>query len=175
MQVDITARHLEIDDTFKAYANEKINKLSKYTKSIESVRIVFSAEKLDTISEIIITGKNMRITASGREQDIRASFDLCFASIEKQLKKVRGKIKHHKIKRFLEGFRRFSGKRHPLPEPKASIIKTESFARKPMSAEEAALELDAFDKEFIVFRNSEDDKINVIYKRKDGNYGLIET
>jgi len=174
MQIDITARHLQLDDDFKVYINEKIKKLAKYASKIESARVIFSIEKLNNITEITLTGKGFRLVAVERDQDVKVSFDICLTNIEKQLKRTRGKVKNHKVKTFFEGLRRFSGKRRELPAPDAPIIRIESFATKPMSPEEAALELTAFNKDFIVFRNSVDDKVSVLYKRKDGNYGLIE-
>lgn len=174
MQINITARHLQLDDDFKACINEKIKKLAKYASRTENARVIFSIEKFNNITEITLTGRGFRLVAVERDQDIKISFDICLANIEKQLKRTRSKVRDHKIKRFFEGFRRFSGKRRELPVPDAAIIRTESFVTKPMSPEEAALELTAFNKDFIVFRNSINDKASVLYKRKDGNYGLIE-
>lgn len=175
MQLNITARHVELDDDFKAYVNDKIIKLDRYASKIENARVVFSKESINYVSEITLTGRGIRIVAEEKDRDIRTSFDFCLSDIEKQLKKLRGKTKSHRIKNFFQAFRLFSGRRKELPKPEASIIKAESFATKPMSAEEAALELEALDRNFIVFHNSADNKVNVIYKRKDGNYGLIET
>ena len=175
MQINITARHLHLDDDFKANINEKLEKLEKYASKIESAKVIFSTEKLNNITEITLSGRGLRLVAVERDQDIKTSFYICLANIEKQLKRAHSKVKDHKIKRLFEGFRRFSGKRRELLAPDAAIIKTESFATKPMSPEEAALELKAFNKGFIVFHNSTDDKVSVLYKRKDGNYGLIES
>ncbi len=174
MQINITARHLQLDDDFKVCINEKIKKLAKYASKIESARVIFQTEKFNNITEITLTGKGFRLVAVERDQDIKVSFDICLTNVEEQLKRTRGRVKNHKMRKFFESFRRFSGKRRELPVPDASIIRIESFATKPMSPEEAALELAAFNKDFIVFRNSVDDKASVLYKRKDGNYGLIE-
>ncbi len=175
MQIDITARHLQLADNFKVYINEKIAKLARYASKIESARVIFSTEKFYNITEITLMGRGFRLVAEEKDQDSKASFDICLVNIEKQLKRTRSKVKDHKIKRFFDGFRRFSGKKRELLAPDGDIVRTESFATKPMSPEEAALELKAFNKEFILFRNSVDDKVNLLYKRKDGNYGLIES
>ena len=173
MQINITARHIQLDDNLRHHINEKIEKLTKYAGKIESAKVIFSIEKFNNITEIILVGRGFRLVAMERDQDINVSFDICLTNIEKQLKRASSKVTSHKIKRFFTGFRRLSGKRRELPVPDAAIIMTESFATKPMSPEEAALELKVFHRNFIAFRNSADDKVNVLYKRKDGNYGLI--
>ena len=143
MQINITARHLHLDDDFKVYINEKVEKLAKYANKIESAKVIFSTEKFNNITEITLTGRGFRLVAIERDQDIKVSFDICLTNIEKQLKRTRSKVKAHKMKRFFDGFKRLS-------------------------------ELATFNKEFIAFRNAIDDKVNVLYKRKDGDYGLIE-
>ena len=175
MQIDITARHIQLADDFKSYINEKIEKLAKYASKIESARAIFSTEKFNNITEITLTGREFRLVAIERDQDIKVSFDICLVNIEKQLKRTRGKVKNRKIKKLFDGFRRFSGNKRGQVEPDAAIVRVESFATKPMSPEEAALELKAFNKEFILFRNSVDDNVCLLYKRKDGKYGLIES
>jgi putative sigma-54 modulation protein len=174
MQINITARHMEIDNELKGYINNKLEKLEKYNDKTENARVVFEKEKFNYITEITLTGKGFRIAAVEKNQDIRSSFDLCLSNAQSQLKKTREKVREIKVKRFFESFGLFKRKKRKLLSPAGSIVKTESFATKPMSPEEAALELDAFNKVFIVFRNSSNDKLNVLYKRKDSNYGLIE-
>jgi putative sigma-54 modulation protein len=174
MQVNITARHAELDDNLKSYVNDKLGKLGKYNDSIEEARGIFQKEKFYHITEITLTGKGFRIAAIEKDQDLKASFDLCLTNAQKQLKKVREKVKRRKVHRFFDGINIFKKSKSRLLRPKGSIVKVDSFAIKPMSAEEAALELDAFKKEFIVFHNATDDRINVLYKRKNGDYGLIQ-
>jgi putative sigma-54 modulation protein len=174
MQVNTTARHIEIDDNLKSYANNKLEKLEKYSHSIEEARVIFQKEKFYHITEIILTGKGFRIAAIEKDHDIKASLDLCIANAQKQLNKVREKVKRRKVRSFFEGFNIFRKNKKELLSPKGNIVKVESFAIKPMSAEEAALELEAFNKEFVVFHNAEDNSINVLYRRKNGDYGLIQ-
>jgi len=173
MQINITARGIELEDSFKAYVNEKLQKLNHYTDKVKEARVVFSSEKFNQISEITLTGKRLRLASIEKDQDLKTSFDMCAQSAEKQLRKIREKVKDHKIKKFFRGFGRISKKRQDA-QLQPTIIKMESFATKPMSPEEAALELEAFKKEFVLFRNAADDNINVLYRRNDGNYGLIE-
>lgn len=175
MQVNITARHLDIEEPTKVYINNKLNRLTRYSSKIEEARAVFSMEKFNYLAEIILTGKRFRMRAIEKDEDLKSSFDKCITNVEKQLKKFRTRIKEHRVARLFGGLAKFSFKKTPEQKAPPRIIKAESFATKPMSSEEAALELDLFKKEFIVFRNSQDDNINVLYRRKDGNYGLIES
>jgi putative sigma-54 modulation protein len=176
MQVHITARHIGFDDNLKIYVNNKLGKLERYNYPIEEVRAVFQKEKFYHITEITLTGKGLRITAFEKDQDMKASFDLCLANAQKQLKKAREKVKRRKVRGFFEVLNVFKKNKNKLPMPKGNIVRVESFAIKPMSAEEAALELEAFNKEFIVFHNAAeaDNGINILYRRKDGDYGLIQ-
>jgi putative sigma-54 modulation protein len=174
MQVNITARHMELENSLKAYANDKLEKLEKYNYLIEEARAIFQKEKFYHITEITLTGKGFRITAIEKDQDIKASFDLCVTNAQKQLKKAKEKVKRIKVRGFFEGINIFRRKRKKLLRPKGNIVKVESFAIKPMSPEEAALELEAFNKEFVVFHNAEDNSVNVLYRRKNKDYGLIQ-
>jgi putative sigma-54 modulation protein len=174
MQINITARHLEIGPDIRSYMNDKLGRLTKYSDKIEEAKAIFQKEKFNHIAEIALTGKGFHIIAVERDHDLRASFDLCLANAQKQLKKSREKFKRRKVKNFFESFRRFKRNQDKLISPSRHIVKVESFGIKPMSPEEAALELEAFNREFIVFHNAVDNNINVLYKRKNGDYGLIE-
>ncbi|MFA5069602.1 MAG: ribosome-associated translation inhibitor RaiA [Candidatus Omnitrophota bacterium] len=174
MQVNITARHMELDSDLKAYINVKLSRLTKYNDSIEDVRVIFQKEKFFYIAEIAFIGRGFRIAAVEKDQALKASFDLCLTNAQKQLKKIRAKTKSRRIRDIFDGINVFNRQRRRLPKPKGDIVRIESFALKPMSVEEAALELEAFDKQFVVFHNATDNSVNVLYKRKNGDYGLIQ-
>jgi len=174
MQVNITARHLEIAEQFKIYVAEKISKLTRYSSKIEEARVIFSSEKYIYVCEIVLTGKDLRMTATEKEKELRSSFDAAMSNMEEQLKKFRARFKKHKVARFFEDLKSFTFKKKEPAKSGPYMIKPEPLSTKPMSPEEAASELELFEKQFIVFRNSDNDKINVLYRRKDGNYGLIE-
>lgn len=175
MEVQITARHLDIDEGFKAYTTEKLNRLARYNTKIEEAHAIFSQEKFTYISEITLTGKQFRMAAAKRGEGLRDSFDKCMMNMEKQLKRFHSKAKDHKVKRLLESvYKKISLKKNKRRIETSPVIRSEPVTTKPMSAEEAALELELFKKDFVVFHNSQSEELNVIYRRKDGNYGLIE-
>jgi len=165
---------MDLDERFKAYVSEKVSRLERYGSKVEEAHVIFSKERFSFISEITLSGKRLRLTAIEKNEVLEASFDLCMANIEKQLKKFRGRIKKRRVLRFLDGIKRLSPKRRRSTSSSPSIIRQDPFLAKPMSAEEAAMELDLFKKDFIVFINSAHDKINVIYRLNDGNYGLVD-
>lgn len=174
MQISITARHVNITEPFKVLVNEKLTKLTKYNSKIEKVRAVFSLERINYVCEIVLTGKKIRIASIEKETDLKASFNKCIGNLQKRLKKFRGMARKHKLKGLTSGLNLLKLKKAKAPVKTPCIIKTDSFALKPMLPEDAAMELDLFSKEFIVFRNSGNENVNVLYRRKDGNYGLIE-
>jgi putative sigma-54 modulation protein len=165
---------VELDNGMKAYINDKLSRLAKYNNSIEDTRAVFQKEKFIHITEITVTGRGFRIAAVEKDQALKASFDLCLANAQKQLKKARAKAKGRRIRDIFYGINVFRKSENRLPKPCGNIVKVESFAAKPMSPEEAALELEAFGKQFVVFHNASDNSMNVLYKRKNGDYGLIQ-
>jgi putative sigma-54 modulation protein len=174
MQINITTRHMELEEGLKVYVNDKLERLARYSDKIEEARGVFQKEKFNYITELNLIGKGFHIVAIEKNQDSKASFDLCLTNAQAQLKKARERAKSRKMKRFFRALKPFRKKKRHLLSPQGSIIKTESFAIKPMSPEEAALELEAFKKVFVAFHNAKNNNLNVLYKRKDGHYGLIE-
>ena len=101
MQVNITTRHIEVNDDFKSYVTDKLDKLERYSNKIEEAKAIFSAEKQNHVSEIVLTGKRFRITSTEKDEDLRTSFDLSISSAEKQLKKVRDKVRIIKLRGLL--------------------------------------------------------------------------
>ena len=175
MQIGITARRVKLSEQFKVLVNEKLARLARYASKIEEARAIFSLERFNYITEIALTGKRIRIAASGKDRDMRASFDEAVMSLEKRLKKFRGKIKEHNSNNKEQAqIDEFALKKLNEETPAPRIIKTDILVKKPMLPEDAAAELDLFNKEFLVFINSDNDKVNILYRRKDGDYGLIE-
>ena len=178
MNVEFTGRQIEISDSLKAYTHERLEKTKKYLENIDRVNVVLSVEKYRQIAEIII--QNNWITLNGVEEtnDMYSSINLVLDKIEKQAKRQKDKLIEKK-RRSKESIspKEIVDFSEPQPREKgknARIIKSTTFSLKPMEIEEAVMQIDSTNNEFIVFRNSRSEKINVVYKRKDGDYGLIE-
>ena len=178
MQVTTTFRHMEQSDALKSYAEEKLDRVSKYIDEPINVQVYFAVEKkIRHIVEIVITAKGVSTKASEATNDMYAAIDAVIDKIERQLKRYKEKIKAHKPNGDDRG-RQLSKKIFEAESIETNsvpvIIKTKTETAKPMSVEEAVMQMDLLHKDFIVFTDSVSGEINVLYRRKDGNFGLIE-
>jgi putative sigma-54 modulation protein len=178
MQVTMTFRHMEQSDALKAYAEEKLERVTKYIDSPINVQIYFSVEKkIRHIVEIVINSKGISTKASEATHDMYAAIDAVIDKIERQLVRYKEKIKAHKPNGDERG-RQLSKKIYESESIEAGtgsvVFKTTTETAKPMLIEEAVMQMDLLHKDFIVFTDADSSEINVLYRRKDGNFGLIE-
>ena len=135
--------------------------------------MVLKIEKFRHIAEITLNGNGFTINAEEKTGDLYSAIDNVMAKVERQIKKYREKIKTNREKNKSLKLSILSSS-PDLEENKPKIIKTKNIFVKPMSVEEALEQLSVLKNDFILFTNSETDEVNVIYKRKDGNFGLLE-
>lgn len=178
MQVTTTFRHMEQSDALKSYAEEKLERVAKYIDEPVSVQVYFAVEKkIRHIVEIVISAKGISTKASESTHDMYAAIDAVIDKIERQLKRYKEKIKAHKPNGEERG-RQISKKIFEAESIEAStesvVIRTRTETAKPMAVEEAVMQMDLLHKDFIVFTDAVSSEINVLYRRKDGNFGLIE-
>lgn len=178
MQVTTTFRHMEQSEALKAYAEEKIERVKKYIDSPINVQVYFTVEKkIRHIVEIVINAKGVNTKASESTNDMYAAVDAVIDKIERQLVRYKEKIKAHKPNGDEHG-RQVSKKIFEADSIESAtgsvVIKTTTETAKPMSVEEAVMQMDLLHKDFIVFTDADSSEINVLYRRKDGNFGLIE-
>lgn len=185
VNLTVKGRNLALTEAISSYAEEKMGRLGKYLADGSRCEVELWTEKNPSISdnqvvEATIFTKGPVIRAREASPDIYASIDLVFAKLERQVKKYRGKLVArsqgaHKEVLVSEGFM--------VPEdtevleeeaPTPRIVKIKQFMVKPMAPEEAALQLELVGHDFYVFTNSETQETAVVYRRRDGNYGLIE-
>ncbi len=175
MQLSVTFRHMEPSEALKGYVQERTARLTKYIdKPLES-QVILTVEKFRQIADVVINANGIRIAGQEEHEDMYAAVDLVMDKIERQIKKYKGKIRQHKPAQGKD----LTWKRE-IYEPdsfdddrEAVIMKSEHYFIKPMSVDEAAMQMDLSDQEFLVFNNASTQTINVLYRRKDGNYGLI--
>jgi putative sigma-54 modulation protein len=178
MQVTTTFRHLEQSDALKSYAEEKLERLTKYIDEPITAQVFLTVEKkIRHIVEIVINAKGVSTKASEATNDMYAAIDAVIDKMERQLKRYKEKIKAHKPNGDERG-RQLTKKVFEAESIESSsepvVIKARTETAKPMSVEEAVMQMDLLHKDFIVFTDSTSSEINVLYRRKDGNYGLIE-
>lgn len=168
MNIIITCRHMDLTQTLKDYAEGKIGKFSKYLNNISEASVTFSVEKYRHKTEVHLKVNGSLIQAESITEEMYSSIDEVVEKLAKQIKKYKEKMKSHRV---------IKGQEEALPiaeETLPAIIKNKSFNIKPMSVEEAAMQMDLMDKNFLVFTNASSGSINVLYTRNDGNFGLIE-
>jgi putative sigma-54 modulation protein len=172
MGLTVTFRHLESNDALKKHAEEKISRIEKYFSNVNEVHVILSLEKRRHIAEIIVNVNKAKLTAKEVSEDnMYTAIDLVMDKIEKQVKKYKDKITNHKDP--------YGKAKHNIFESlsnssKPNIIKTESIFIRSMIIDDAIEHIEIIDDDFLVFKNSETEKVNVIYKRRDGCLGLIE-
>ncbi|MGB2982893.1 MAG: ribosome-associated translation inhibitor RaiA [Candidatus Bipolaricaulia bacterium] len=172
MKIKIAERHTDASGSLRSYVVEKTEALERYFDRIVSVDVVLSVEKQRQIADFHahLTNKKL-ITAREESTDMYASIDRGVDRLKRQLMKFKDQL--HEVKgRGGSGVRSEEGADQPIAEKQ--ILRTETYFHKPMTAEEAALQLDAVEKDFLVFIDAETDEVGIIYHRRDGNYGLIE-
>ncbi len=172
MQVTVNGRHIEVTDALKQYATDKFSRLDKYLPNNVAVVITLSVvKKVHHMAEAAIKSNGLLIQASEETEEMYSAIDLLVEKIERRLKRYKEKLVDHKHQ---------SGKTEAGTQPVSAddripqIIKTKRFDLKPMLPEEAVMQMELLDKQFFIFANVRSGSVNVIYKRKDGNVGLIE-
>ena len=178
MQISVTFKNLDPSDHLKSYVQNKLNKLDKLLDNPAEANVVLSVEKIRHIAEIKITGDRLSINCREKTSDMYSSIDMALDKLEKQIKKNKQKIKSHR-----QGTRSDPMENKALPDdipltPMDEIsepqIRIQNIDFKPMDVEEASLQMDLIPDNFIVFTNSRTNKVNVLYRRKDGDFGLIQ-
>ncbi|MFH1480807.1 MAG: ribosome-associated translation inhibitor RaiA [Pseudomonadota bacterium] len=176
MDITVTFRRMEPIESLKIYAEEKISKIDKYFDFPIEAHIVMSLEKFRHIADVTLSLDGVRIKGVEETGDMYSAIDQVVDKIETQVKKYRAKIRDRRPENIkgedvLDAEAEEESGVLSLEEP---AIEIEKIVAKPMDPEEAAMQLTASSLDFLVFRNSRSEEINVIYKRKDGNLGLIE-
>ncbi len=168
MNIIINCRQMDLTKNLKEYAEEKIGKFKKYLGNITEATITLSVEKYRHKAEVLLKVNGSFIQAESITGEMYSSIDDVVEKLARQVKKFKDKT---------VSLRKNKGKSQSMPETEytfPTIIKNKSFNIKPMSVEEAAMQMDLLDKNFFVFTNASSGNINVLYKRNDGNFGLIE-
>jgi len=171
MNITVNGRHMDMTDALKAYAAEKVGKLEKYLTPGSEAVVTLSVEKYRHRAEVQIKANGILIQAQEETGEMYSSIDQVLDKLERQVKKYKERLKEHKGRGEEKGAHpEPEGERERIPE----IIKTKRFDMKPMTPEEAVMQMDLLDKDFFVFSNVSTGSLNVIYRRNDGNVGLIE-
>jgi putative sigma-54 modulation protein len=176
MRLQVKGKNVEVSEQIRTYAEDKLGKLDRQLNGPIRVELELAVERnpsiaANNVAEATIWTKGPVLRARESSSDMKSSIDQLVDKLERQVTRYREKRRRH-------------NHRGPAPEPatlstadddgRPFIVKTKQFAVKPMSAEEAVLQLELVGHDFFVFRNSDSGDVNVVYRRQDGGYGLIE-
>lgn len=175
MKIILSGKNIEITDALRNQVNKKVSKLERYFDENVEAQVTLSVEGYRHIIEVTIPVDGVVIRGEEATDDMYASIDMVLDKLERQIRKHRTRLER-KIKKgaFKNDTPLFSPDVPFEDEDKPRIVRTKRFAVKPMDVEEATLQMELLGHSFFVFTNSSSDEVNVLYKRKDGNYGLIE-
>ena len=171
MEIIVTFRHLDPNESLKQYAREKLSRVEKYDANIGEVHVILEVEKRSFVAEAVINLNKSQITAREvNEDNMYTAIDLMADKVERQIKKHREK--HRKDHQRKARYRVLSTEFTDVSRP--SVVRSDSMAIGIVSVEDAVRQLAGADDDFYVFKNAESGKVSVLYRRSDGDYGLIE-
>lgn len=180
MEIIVKGRHIEVTDALRAYAEDKVGKITKYFDQIQKIEIEFTDEKNPSIVnsktvEVTVFPKGPILRAKESSGDMYASIDMVVDKLDRQVKRFKNKT--YKSTKNVPGLGELAKSRLAVGDEESRgprIVKVKQIAVKPMVPEEATMQMELLGHDFFVFTNAETEEINVVYKRKDNNYGLIE-
>ena len=173
MRYTIVGRNIEVTPGLKKAVEEKIGKLDRYFTPDTEVNVTMSVQRERQSIEVTIPIKGTIIRAEESSSDMYVSIDLVEEVIERQIHRYRKKLIDKK-QSALSFSQAFMEEEDEHPEEDIRIVKTKKFAIKPIDPEEACLQMEMLGHNFYVFLNADTDQVNVVYRRKNGTYGLIE-
>ena len=177
MQIDYVSRNFDLDDDLREYAASKLGKLSRFLDDPVEVKVTLEQEKYRQIAELHVAHRHGLLQASGETEEMRDTINLVVDKLEKQARRSRRKFQD-KRRRADRGNGTHNWpldvlERGSLGERTPRIIESSKLSIKPMGLEEAALQLEDAVNDFVLFRDLQTDRVCVLYKRQDRNYGLI--
>lgn len=188
MEVKITGRHMEMSDALRSYIENALNKLTHHFDKIIHADVILDVEKHRHICEININANGLRIHSKEASPDMYASVDAVIEKLDRQIRKFKDKLKNHKP-RHVDESRKYKhvilevkdeaekgekAPEEPVPLIPHEIVHREHIALKPMTVDEALMQIQLLEEPFLVFLNVETSQVNVLYPRGNNTYGLIE-
>ncbi len=170
MKLQLTAKKMQVNQTFAEYAEKKLKKLDRFFGDEADAKIVMSAFKDEITIELTVTYSNMFFRAEQRAADKEDALDACIDKIIRQIRKNKTRVeKSLRENAFTEQYE------EPVEEQQHyEIIKRKKFTLRPMNAEEAILQMNMLGHSFFMFKNADSGEVNVVYRRDDGNYAILE-
>ncbi|MBM3887738.1 MAG: ribosome-associated translation inhibitor RaiA [Verrucomicrobia bacterium] len=179
-EISVTGRHVSVTEAIKEYARKKLSNIGIDFPRILRAQVILDVEKYRHIAEVILhCGNHITLDASEVSEDMYASIDQVVAKLTRQLRKAKTKIQRHQPRRnapqevplhVIET----EGAQDEESDITHRVVRTERFTLKPMFLDEAVLQMELSPKVFLVFQNAENQRLNVLYRRKNGAFALID-
>jgi putative sigma-54 modulation protein len=187
MKVEYTGRQTDVTDELRGLAERKLQKLAKVLRGITAVHVVLAEDKRRQTAEVSVHSPHLDLAAGDEGPDLGLALSTVFDKLTRQAKRHQGKLRQRKRRAPARATALWSGVLAPAAvgdgregagtagaAGTARVIRSRRFVVKPMTVEEAVLHVGASPDEFLVFRDASTERVNVLYKRRDGNLGLIE-
>ena len=173
MNINIRGKKIEVTDAIKKYIEEKIGRLDKYFKdgSEKSANILIKLRGRNQVVEVTINTNSFVLRAEESEEDLYAAIDKVSDKLERQIRKNKTRL-HRKVNK--EKINDFILEFDEEQTNESNIVKRKVIETKPMSEEEAILQMELIGHDFYAFKNDKTNEVNVVYKRKDNDYGVME-
>jgi len=174
VRIEVRGKNIEVTEALKDYVEKRLSKLEKFIEDVRVAQVTLSVEGESHKVEVTIPLNGVILRGEEETEDMYSSIDLVVDKLEKQIDKYKTKL----YRRYRGiGFRKslvreLESSREPVEQFK--IVRTKRFALKPMDVEEAVMQMNLLGHNFFVFFNSATEEVNVVYRRNDGNFGLIE-
>jgi putative sigma-54 modulation protein len=173
--------NLDPSETLKAYASEKLDRFDKYVENPAKANVVLTVEKFRHVADINISADGFVVNGHEETSDMYSAIDMALDKIEKQIIKNKKKFRKRrsaaaksKMLRYQEQEAEETSPGDLGQETLARVVTIKNIDFKPMDVDEAVLQMDVGNNNFLVFTNSQSEEVNVLYRLKDGNYGLIK-
>jgi putative sigma-54 modulation protein len=177
MRISVTFRNKEGESWHREYIDDKLMKLKKYIDNPVEAHVVLSVEKFRNVAEVNLMANGLNINAKEEAKDMHLAIDNAIEKIERQLKKKKEKIRSQKTNATRGGnvddMEQMSDDMYETPETR--VVETKKIVLKPMSLDEAIMEIESSKNLFVIYRDSSTENVSVVYIRDDGKYVLIET
>jgi putative sigma-54 modulation protein len=175
MKVVVIGRKVNLKDNFKELASKKLSRFDRIFDEDADAKVVVTLEKKRQTVEITIHSRGMIYRAESTADEMNAALDDVIDSLGSQIRRNKERLTHKLHSRALEGLHSAEADESPEDEKEAyKIVRTKHFIVKPMSVDEAMLQMELLEHKFFMFRNEQTGDINVVYHRKDGGFGLLE-
>lgn len=173
MIIMVNGKNIEVTSALKNVVEKKLSKLDKYFNEDVKAHVTLSVQRNSQTVEVTIPFNGIILRAEEDNEDMYSAIDIVVSKLEKQIRKQKTKLEK-KLHNSSLRFQHIPEYEKDENEEEPRIVRTKKFAMKPMYNDEAVLQMELLGHNFFVYLNAESEEVNVIYKRNDGNYGLIE-